>query len=301
LGIAAAMICVRMLPLVQPNPNGEKLDIVGAFLLPLILALLILGINFMGRDGIAGFVFLVPLALSVMLTIFFYHYEKRATHPLVDFTLLFRTRFLFSNIAGFISYFSGVFVIILIPFYNEEILNLSASNSGKVLLTLPLVGMFLAPLAGMISDRIGQRILASGGLLIATIGTSTLFSLKQSGSPGEVMLRLAIIGVGTGLFTTPNSSAIMGAIPVNQRGLASGMLATVRNLGLSLGVAASTSLFSMWNRSMLIKIHTKAGAFLTAFDRVLVIAIAALVIGTILSFLRGNEAGNESESSAISK
>ncbi len=289
LGIAAVLVCIKTIPKDKPDPEHPGLDIPGAILLPLLLLSLIVGINFLGNGGLGNTNFIILLFAFLAFTALFYRFEKRSEYPLIDFGLLFRKRFFFSNIAGFVSYFSMIFVIILLPFYNEEILGLSAGGSGRILLTLPLTTMFLAPLAGTISDKIGQRVLASAGLIIASFGFYLLIGLESSGTVKDVVLRLVVIGIGFGIFTTPNNSAIMGAVPIAQRGLASGMLATVRNLGMSLGVATSTSLFTLWKNSLLNQDLNYQSAFMQSLHRVLLIAIAVLLVGVIFSLLRGEE------------
>ncbi|MBD3168122.1 MAG: DHA2 family efflux MFS transporter permease subunit [candidate division Zixibacteria bacterium] len=288
-GIAAMTVCFKMIPKYGHSDKKSGLDIPGVILLPILLFSLIFAIDNIGEDGLWNPYFIVPMAVFLIATIAFYIHESRAENPLINFELFFRKRFLFSNIAGFLSYFSLIFVILLIPFFNEDLLGLNAADSGKILLPLALVSTIFAPLSGTISDRIGQRVLASAGLAVAAIGLYSLLTLDQFSSAGQVAFRLIIIGSGMGFFSTPNNSAIMGALPYDQRGLASGMLATVRNLGMAIGVAIGASLFSIWKNSYLAEGYNQETAFLKAFDHVMIIAIVSLVTGVIFSLTRGKE------------
>ncbi|MCP4631961.1 MAG: MFS transporter [candidate division Zixibacteria bacterium] len=297
-GIIAIIGCYLQIKPSKPQNGRRELDLQGMLLLPLILLSLVLGISYQSGD----FYFpAISLLIFVILSFIFYRHEVKTKSPLIDFNLLFEKRFLFSNIAGFISYFSLISVIIIIPFYNENILGVSSSQSGKILLALPLVSMFLAPLAGTISDRIGQRILASAGLIVGALGIFHLTGLDQFSSPGQVAFRLILIGTGFAFFTTPNNSAIMGALPFKQRGLASGMLATVRNLGMAIGVAVCTLLFTLWKNSNIDNGFAEDTAFMSAFNNVLTIAVIALLIGVTFSLLRGRDVKVSSRTEAIKK
>lgn len=301
LGIAAVIVCVKTLPTLPKKNLIAKLDVRGIILLPLVMVSLIIGVNSLGRIESVNPTSITLISLSIVLAVMFYLHEKKTIEPLIDFNLLFSKRFFFSNIAGFISYFSLIFVIILIPFYNESILGLSAEESGKVLLTIPLVTMFLALLAGVASDEFGEKYIATAGLLIALFGTASLIGLGVGDSALQVIMRLAIIGVGLGLFTTPNNSAIIGAIPLEQRGLASGMIGTVRNLGMSLGVAVSTTFFTLWKEMFVDRGVALNYAFIKSFDRVIIIAVVMLVFGVAFSLFRGKITESSSVYPVVSK
>jgi EmrB/QacA subfamily drug resistance transporter len=288
-GIAAIAGCMKLIPETKPSRRAIPMDRLGAILLPLLMLSLIIGVDRLGKEGFSNTLGIVSLIVFPVLSVLFYRNEIRNRYPLIDIKLFFQKRFFFSNVAGFLSYFALIFIMLLIPFYNEDILNLSTSASGKVLLTLPLVWMVLAPLSGAISDRIGQRVLASAGLTLVALGVYSLLSLDQFGSSGQVAFRLLIIGVGFGFFNTPNNSAIMGALPPPQRGLASGMLATSRNLGMALGVTVSATMFTTWKNVLIGKGLDEGFAFIQSFHGVLSLAILILLAGVIASLMRGSD------------
>jgi MFS family permease len=110
----------------------------------------------------------------------------------------------------------------------------------------------VAPLGGALYDRLGARLLTASGMLICVIGLALLFAV-MNGTPASlslVMLALAIFGVGQGLFISPNNSAIMAAAPASLTGEAGGLLNVMRSLGISIGVAAASSLLA-WRLAVL--------------------------------------------------
>jgi MFS family permease len=104
--------------------------------------------------------------------------------------------------------------------------------------------MFVAPLAGTISDRIGTRIPAMAGMALLALGLFLLSRLGPSTPLPRVALDLAVCGLGTGIFIAPNNSALMGAAPPNRQGIAAGVLATARNAGMVLGVGLAGAILT---------------------------------------------------------
>jgi MFS family permease len=135
--------------------------------------------------------------------------------------------------------------IILMPFFLLEALGIGPSGAGMLLSVMPLVMAVVASPSGWLSDRIGTFVLAVAGMIVLTLG---MLGLALGGSapgaaPGAVGLWLGLIGLGTGIFITPNSSALMGSAPKTQQGTAGGVMALARTLGMMVGVAGGTAVF----------------------------------------------------------
>jgi MFS family permease len=118
------------------------------------------------------------------------------------------------------------------PFYLLKVLNLSTNTTGLVLTPAPLLIMFLAPVIGIISDKFGSRPLSFIGALICAVAFFSMTQLTFYSTEIDVFLRLALLGVGTAIFQSPTNRAIMSKIPNGQAGVASGILVTMRNLGM---------------------------------------------------------------------
>jgi MFS family permease len=143
----------------------------------------------------------------------------------------------------------------------------------------------------MLSDRIGSRLPTTIGMGILAVG---LFSLSRLGplSPlTDVILALSITGLGTGIFISPNSSALMGAAPVDQRGVAAGILATARLVGMVLGVGLAGAILT----TVLARAETLRRS-LALFDGVragFVVASSVAVLGVLVSAIRETPLGRE--------
>jgi MFS family permease len=138
------------------------------------------------------------------------------------------------------------------PFVFVRVYQDSIFSAGLRLSIVPVMLGLVAPLGGALYDRLGARLLTASGMLICVIGLALLFAV-MNGTPASlalVMLALAIFGVGQGLFISPNNSAIMTAAPASLTGEAGGLLNVMRSLGISIGVAAASSLLA-WRLAVL--------------------------------------------------
>ena len=176
-------------------------------------------------------------AASAVLGYLFVRRETAAVSPMVDLSL-FRNR-LFSIAVGsaVVNYICVASILFLVPFYLIQGRGLSAAKAG-ILMTAQFLAMSLtAPVSGMISDRVGSRAPATAGMAIMA-GGLFLLSAMTGGTPLYlVAISLTVTGVGVAIFVTPNNSAMLGATPTGRKGIASGILATSRLLGMATGVS----------------------------------------------------------------
>ena len=141
--------------------------------------------------------------------------------------------------------------------------------------------MFVAPLAGTISDRIGTRIPAMLGMALLALGLFLLSHLGPATPLARVAAALGVCGLGTGIFIAPNNSALMGAAPPNRQGIAAGVLATARNAGMVLGVGlAGAILTTVLHRGA-------AGALVRAVDLGFAVTAALALIGVATAAIGG--------------
>ena len=190
---------------------------------------------------------LLVLATGVILLGAFVVVETRVRYPLFDLQL-FRIRdFLFGNIAAFLfSLARGglqfMFIIwlqgIWLPLHGVRYAD-TPLLAGVYTMPLMLGFVVCGPFGGWLSDRYGSRLLATGGILLAGVGAALLMTLPADFNLGLFAAYLAIMGAGMGFFSAPNTAQIMGAVPADQRGAASGMRAMVLNAGMT----ASTAIF----------------------------------------------------------
>jgi MFS family permease len=128
---------------------------------------------------------------------------------------------------------------VLIPFYLQNLMGFTPTQMGWLLIGSSVVIVFLAPLAGRLSDRFGSRVLCSAGAAIMMIGQYFIGSLTLRSTIFQMILPQLLIGVGWALFNSPNQSAILSTVPRDKVGAASGMTLTTARIGGAIGIAVS--------------------------------------------------------------
>ena len=183
--------------------------------------------------AVAGLAFLAGFVLV----------ERRHTDPMLDLTLFRSKVFTGAALSALGNYISIFIVTILLPFCLMEGLAISSPDAGLLLSAQPLLMAIVASPSGWLSDRIGTRGLAIAGLVILAGGVAGLSTTSPATSHYTIALWLATVGLGTGIFISPNSSALMGSAPENRQGVAAGVMALARSTGMMIGVAGSAALF----------------------------------------------------------
>jgi EmrB/QacA subfamily drug resistance transporter len=205
---------------------GETFDLKGSLIYGVSLFLVIFG--FSRLPSTAGFICLLSGAAGI---IWFVLYELRISSPVMQLGL-FRnnTVFAMSNLAALINYSATFAVAFLLSLYLQYIKGYSALDAGLILVSQPVIMALVSPLAGRLSDRIEPRLLATTGMAITTMGLLLLVFINRMNIP-FIIATLIILGIGFGLFSSPNSNAIMSAVSRKYYGIASGTMGTMRLVG----------------------------------------------------------------------
>ncbi len=246
-GIVGTILGWFVLPRTQGLRHGERgFDWWGASLLAPTLALILLALSEVSNWGATSPAFVVSILGGFALLATFVWHERYAKPPLVDLDLFRSHAFSAGNAAGLISYGLLFGVFLLLPFALERGYSDSPFAAGLRLTAIPLALGIAAPLSGAFSDRLGPRPLTFAGMMLAAVSLAVLaFSLNGSAQTLPLLTAMLILfGVGQGLFTAPNNSAIMGAAPSHRLGAAGGVLNVTRTLGTSLGVAIASALLA---------------------------------------------------------
>ena len=227
----------------RDRSRAVPFDAGGALSLMAGMPLVLLAVAQGQRWGWLSWPVLASAAAGSAFLFAFIAIENRREHPLLRLAL-FRSRVFSGAAASAVGNYVALFVqIILLPFYLMEALGIEASRAGLVLSAQPLIMALVASPAGRLSDRIGSRGLAVSGMLILAAGLLGASTLGPGSGTGAVAGWLAVMGLGTGVFISPNSSALMGAAPRDMQGTAGGVMAVARNLGMMVGVALATAVF----------------------------------------------------------
>jgi EmrB/QacA subfamily drug resistance transporter len=238
IGITALLWGSRIIPRSSRKP-GQRLDVLGTLTAFVFLLTLLLYAN-RGEDwGWTSPVSITLLAVAVVFGVLFFWVERTSEQPMLDLTLFANRRFGFASLSSLLSFMALYALVFLTPFYLMFVLHYSVLRVGLVMAASPVVTLIVAPLSGTASDRIGTRVFAVGGMCIAALGLFLFSSLQESASAFDVVWRLAVTGLGMGMFQSPNNSTVMGAVPPWQLGISSGILAAMRNVGMVLGIAVA--------------------------------------------------------------
>ena len=243
-GIAAIWLSMHYIPSDSNHKQGEQFDFMGGITFLLGLGALLLGLN-QGEEWGWSSVPIMGLLLSaiIFLSIFIY-VEKHVKLPMLDLSLFTRLPFSMTAASAVINYIGVYSCIFLMPYYLIQGRGFSTAQAGLILVAQPVVMAVIAPISGTLSDRIGTRLPAVFGMAILSAGIFLLSRLSAESSIASIMMALAVIGLGTGSFISPNNSALMGSAPKTRQGIAAGILATSRNFGMVLGVGISGAIFT---------------------------------------------------------
>jgi EmrB/QacA subfamily drug resistance transporter len=234
IGIASFFWARNILPELKGQPG--KMDIGGAITYSISLFSFLLFINYSQGSGLS-LTNSIMLSVAVLAAISFLRIERRADPPMLNLGLFRNLTFSFANISALLNFMSQYVMVFLTPFYLQRLLHYAPNNVGLTMTAFPLAVMVVAPFSGSLSDRIGTRPLACFGAAMCAIALFLMSQLPPLATPLNVAWRLAVFGLGTGIFQSPNNSAVMGSSPRPQLGVASGILSTVRNLGMVFGIA----------------------------------------------------------------
>lgn len=288
-GIVGVFYCSRLLKVLPPDHPESRIDYWGGAYQAIGVICLLLFLNRLDSTAWPQWVLYVILGVSVIGFAAFFRRETRAEHPLVGLSIFKEKQFSIAVAAMLLTFTCTSSLVVLIPFYLEDVLKLLPSQVGLVLVSVPIITAIAAPLSGRISDAIGYRFLTTFGLAILFVGLLFAATLDSHSTPWDVVLRLLIIGVGAGVFQAPNSTAMMSAVPRKVIGVASGLLAVTRNIGISGGVAVSTAVF-MYRQQVYLKSMDKTAAFIHAFSWVITTFAFLVLLAAIISILRKNRA-----------
>jgi len=243
IGVVGLLVARRIMPF-RGGRGAGRLDVPGAALFGVGLAGLSLGLSFGSEWGWTSAPLLATLAVGLAALGTAVLVERRQRDPLVNVTELLSVRlglplasFLFSIIALFAVGF-------LLPFYFEELRGFGPLAAGLLLTPYSIALAVSSPLAGRLADLGGSRWLPPIGLGLSAAGLFLLSLIDAETSPLEIGVWLAISGVGQGIFLAPNTREVMNALPTEESGRASGLIATTRVVAQSLSVAIAGAVFA---------------------------------------------------------
>jgi EmrB/QacA subfamily drug resistance transporter len=294
IGLLAILWAARVLP-AETRGKDESFDIKGAALSGVALFALLLALSDGQEWGWTSPAIVGLFIAFIVLGGAFLVAERSSIQPMIDLAL-FRIRPFSAGLASVVVAFAGLFTAtFLLPFLLEQGRGFSPIEAGLLLTPMPITMALVAPLSGAASDRFGPRILASAGMAITVLGLLSLTQLPVDFALPDLIWRLVLLGVGQGMFMSPNSSAVLGSVPRPRVGTASGTLAQMRVNGQALGIALSGAIIATRLPVHLAELGSSAptaavrsAALAGAIHDAFVVAALVCCLGIVTSLVRGS-------------
>jgi EmrB/QacA subfamily drug resistance transporter len=279
---------------VIPDLKGQpgRIDISGAVTAFIFLFSFLLFVNRSQSLGLS-YTTSIMLFVAILAGFSFLRVESKVTQPILNLSLFRNLTFSFANISALLNFMSQYVMVFLTPFYLQRVLLYEQDEMGLIMTSFPLAVMAVAPFSGSLSDRIGTRPLACLGAAVCALSLFLMSQLPASASSADVVWRLALFGLGTGIFQSPNNSAVMGSVPKPHLGIASGILATMRNVGMVLGIATGGAVLYAFAPSYILQKATlkaaEAAVFLSGLKYAYIAGAILTGVASVTSLVRSKE------------
>ena len=244
IGIWGAYLAWRLIEESKADVKNVSVDFPGAILLMITYSLFIYGMNELPHVSWSDPLVLRSIMLSAVAGALFVWVELRSPMPILSFSLFRNRLFAASILSLFFITSTQSAISFLMPFYLQNILHYSATQMGWIIIANSVVIVLIAPIAGWLSDRMGSRLLCTVGSSVIVVGQFFIASLGLNPSVIRLIFPLAITGLGWAIFNSPNQSALLGSVPRDKLGTASGMNTTTARTGGAMGVSLSATLFT---------------------------------------------------------
>jgi EmrB/QacA subfamily drug resistance transporter len=237
LGLLASFWAARILHELDREHELRSLDLPGTALFVTGLTGLVLGVSKGGLSGWTDPVVLVGLLSAVVLLPLFVVVEMRATAPMLDLSIFENPLFAAATGAAFINGLSRFALMFIFVFYFQGAQGDDPITAGIKLAPMAIGMLVSSPLAGIWADRHGSRALAALGMVVTAAGLALMTTLQPHSAYWQSSVWLALVGIGSGMFNSPNTAAMMGTVPAPRRGIAAGTRVMVQNTGAVISIA----------------------------------------------------------------
>ena len=298
-GFAAARALLPAESYKGSSSAKEPFDFMGAVTFASSVSLFLVALATAQKGAWLSPIVVVEFFAGIAILALFIHRERRAKFPLLDLALFTIPAFTLGNSARWISFVTMSINVLLMPFFLQLAMRLDPLRAGLLVVPTPFAMALLAPLTGWMSERFLPERLCSLGLLLNAIAFLCLSFLSAETTAITVVLCLSVLGLGMGLFQTPNNNLLMSSLPRGRLGIGSSFLSIVRSLGNSVGAAlaatiVSAQLVAVTGRASLQNLAGHLGAegdavlaaFLQGFRYTYWTATVLCVMGAILSAVR---------------
>jgi len=225
--------------------RGAKIDWLGFITFSISITAFLLALTYEAyglSERVTVYVFFVISALSLVTFIL---YERRQDSPLLDFGLFRIREFTGGVIAQMLNTISWGAFLLLLSLYFQLVLNLSPLDAGLRILPFDVIFLFSGVVAGRLSDKYGHLPFTTLGLSLTSVSLYLFSTLTEAMPFSRIIIYLIILGIGIGMFISPNISSIMSSVPAMRRGVASGVRATFFNAGFAISLNLAISIMTV--------------------------------------------------------
>jgi EmrB/QacA subfamily drug resistance transporter len=241
-GVVIILLIIFKLKGEWKDAADQKFDLTGSIIYATAIFAFMYGIS------------ILPAIMSIILIltglvglVAFVKWERVVSHPVFEVNLFVTNRvYAFSCLAALINYCATFAAFFLLSLYLQYIKELTPERAGTILVFTPVIMAVFAPYAGRLSDKKEPRVIASIGMGITALGLVLLIWLDNDTTLMFIIASMILLGIGIGLFSTPNMNAIMSSVDKRFYGIASASVGTMRLLGQMLSMGIATLVFALF-------------------------------------------------------
>ncbi len=294
IGALGGWFTLRSIPADPPPHPDQRFDLIGALIMAVTLFCLLFGLTegpLWGWDDprVVG-LFTAALSGGALFLV----WEWRTPQPMLNLRIFRRLAFSLNLLAALVLFLGISFNLLLTPLFFQLVYQFDLQRTGFMLMALPLALSLTSPLSGRLSDRFGPRVLTISGLVITAVALLGLSASSAATPPLQMLGFLVLLGIGVGLFQSPNNSTILGNAPPEALGVASSLLAVTRTIGQTGGIALAGAIWTAQifalNGGPITPITAAPQPMLAGGYEVAMRVAAFLVIVAILPSLTGGQA-----------
>jgi len=296
LGLAGALWAGAVLRELARPDSVRGLDLGGTVVFVVGLTGLVYGVSRGGLSGWTDPLVLGGIAVGIVLLPLFVLIEHRGRAPMLDLAIFQNRLFSAATAAAFINGLSRFALMFVFVFYFQGVKGDDPIVAGVKLAPLAVGMLVSSPLAGIWADRHGSRTLAALGMVVSALGLAAMTTLDAGSSYALSTVWLFVVGIGSGMFNSPNTAAMMGTVPAHRRGIAAGARTMLQNTGAVLSIAFVLAIMtSAIPKDVLFKIFSglasgisdaQLSPFLANMHTALWVLAATSLVGAGVSLLR---------------
>lgn len=281
--MAGALYCMGRFPHNIRNTPDQPFALPSAVMYGVAIAFTMFGV--ISLPEIYG---IVMLAVGLVCICLFILRERGVRFPIIDVGMFRNSRFSRSMVALFLNYAAVYCITFFLSLYLQSIGEMTATQAGIVLMAQPVVQVIVTPLAGKLSDRMTDlRILPTVGMVMSAVGIVLLMGTGLEMNLWLIVIGQMFCGLGYGLFSAPNTSAIMSYVEPAVYNKASGLIATGRQVGTMVSMGVATCLISIYLGSEAMIEVWNYPEFIQAMSMALYVSLAFCLVGAFVSWFRG--------------